>query len=89
MVNIQKEEERQKTDFIAIKSHEMRPIVIEPKEFLDHVKQRLTCNHRELKHFTNKKPIFIYFIYQTIGGKIKVFGLKVHYHDPIGRNLDI
>jgi len=28
-------------------------------------------------------------MHQTIAGKIKVFGLKIDYQDPIGKDLDM
>jgi hypothetical protein len=88
MVDIQKNEERQKTDFVAIKSHEMRIISIDKGVFLEAVKQRLINNREALRDFVNRRPIFIYFIHQTIGGKIKVFCLTVYYWDQIGKDID-
>lgn len=89
MIDIQDDKERQKLNFFSIKSHEVRPIVIDRKEFLNHIDQRLSDNRRALKNFVNRKPVYMYFMHQTIAGKIKVFGLKIDYQDPIGKDLDM
>lgn len=89
MVNIQNGDEITETGFIPIKSHEMRTIVIPKDHFLDAVRNRLMLNHKALKRFVNKKPVYIYFIYQTMSGTVKEFVLETDYQDALGEDLDI
>lgn len=89
MVNIQNGDEITETGFIPIKSHEMRTIVIPKDHFLDAVRNRLMRNHKALKRFVNKKPVYIYFIYQTMSGTVKEFVLETDYQDALGEDLDI
>lgn len=89
MVNIQNGDEIAATGFIPIKSHEMRTIVIPKERFLAAVKNRLTFNYKALKRFVNKKPVYIYFIYQTMSGTVKEFVVETDYQDSLGKDLDM
>ncbi|WP_259681116.1 hypothetical protein [Limosilactobacillus fermentum] len=89
MVNIQNGDEIAATGFIPVKSHEMRTIVIPKGRFLNAVKNRLMLNYKALKRFVNKKPVYIYFIYQTMSGTVKEFVLETDYQDALGEDLDI
>lgn len=89
MVNIQNGDEIAATGFIPIKSHEMRTIVIPKRRFLDAVRNRLTSNYKALKRFVNKKPVYIYFIYQTMSGTVKEFVVETDYQDSLGKDLDM
>ncbi|MCT3446762.1 hypothetical protein EFQ36_00215 [Limosilactobacillus fermentum] len=88
MVNIQNGDEIASTGFIPVKSHEMRTIVIPKGRFLKAVKNRLMLNYKALKRFVNKKPVYIYFIYQTMSGTVKEFVLETDYQDALGKDLD-
>ena len=57
--------------------------------FLDAFKNRLILNQKALKRFVNKKPIYIYFIYQTMSGTVKDFVIETDYQDALGKNLNI
>ncbi|MGA3473147.1 hypothetical protein ACA578_16630 [Lactiplantibacillus plantarum] len=37
----------------------------------------------------NKKPVYIYFICQTMSGTVKEFVLETDYQDALGKDLDI
>lgn len=89
MVNPQNGDEIAETGFIPIKSHEMRTIVIPKSHFSDAVKNRLMSNYKALKRFVNKKPVYIYFIYQTMSGTVKEFIVETDYQDALGNDLDI
>lgn len=89
MVNLQNGDEIAETGFIPIKSHEMRTIVIPKSQFSAAVKNRLMFNYKALKRFVNKKPVYIYFIYQTMSGTVKEFVLETDYQDALGEDLDI
>lgn len=75
--------------FVPIKSHETRIIVIPQAHFLDAVRNRLILNQKALKRFVNKKPIYIYFIYQTMSGTVKDFAIETDYQDALGKDLNI
>lgn len=89
MLNCQNSDELVKTGFTPIKSHEMRTIVISKNNFLCAFKNRLMSNNKVLMRFINEKPVYIYFIYQTLNGKIKEFVLKTDYQDALGKDLDM
>ncbi|WP_250881624.1 hypothetical protein [Levilactobacillus brevis] len=89
MVGIENGDKITETGFIPIKSHEMRTIVIPKDNFLKAVKNRLMRDKKALKRFVDKKPVYIYFLYQTMGGKIKEFVIETNYQDTLGKDLKI
>lgn len=89
MVNIQNNDEIKQSDFFAVKSHEMREIIINKKNFLNSIKNKLYSNIKALTKFTNKKAFYVYFVYETVTGKTRMFAVKIIFDDPIGQDLNI
>lgn len=89
MVNIQNNEEIKQTDFFSVKSHEMREIIINKELFLASIRNKLYSNSKALKKFTTKKSFYVYFVYETVTGKTRMFAYKIIFDNPIGKDLNI
>lgn len=76
-------------DFIYVKSHEMKEIVINKNDFLKAVKLNLKFNIRALRKFTKKEPVYVCVVHETINGNIKIFGVKFNSTDCLGNEFNI
>lgn len=88
MLNKQNDEKVRQSDYMPLKSHNIRNIYINRNDFLKAVRNRLYDDYNALERFCRDKPIYIHFVYEKLSGKTKILTVKVVNNDSLGRDLD-